>query len=194
MPHIIYNANKLVYCNSELWWYLCILLILSLKILAGRIKRKKDYETSPERVARFKKEREYNNRCIANKLKNINLIPSPSKLDKNIEKDLHHTNKRSHKDDSMNNTPVSKRGKFDIISEQKNRRASETPEQRMLNNSSRRNINQNIEEKETKEEKQTRLQEYNEYKKRYRNNKETNQKIEIENFRKSINELIDQVC
>ena len=71
MPHIIYNANKLVYCNSELWWYLCILLILSLKILAGRIKRKKDYETSPERVARFKKEREYNNRCIANKLKNI---------------------------------------------------------------------------------------------------------------------------
>ena len=55
-----------------------------------------------------------------NKLKKINLIPPPSKLDKNIEKDLHHTNKRSHIDDSINNTPVSKRGKFDKISKQKN--------------------------------------------------------------------------
>ena len=99
-----------------------------------------------------------------NKLKKINLIPPPSKLDKNIEKDLHHTNKRSHIDDSINNTPVSKRSKF------------ETPEQRMLNNSSRMNINQNIKEKETPEEKKTRLQEKNEYQKRCRHNKETNQK------------------
>ena len=81
------------------------------------------------------------------------MIPPPSKLDKNIEKDLHHTNKRSHIDDSINNTPVSKRGKFDKIFIQKNKSASETPEQRMLNNSSRRNINQNIKEKETPEKK-----------------------------------------
>ncbi len=55
MPHIFYNADKLVYFNSDIWWFLCILLILFLIIIAGRINRIKDNETGPERVAGLKK-------------------------------------------------------------------------------------------------------------------------------------------
>jgi hypothetical protein len=171
MPNFIYYKTN-VDMNFELWTFIYFTLLIIIVLIIGRINKIKKKETSPERIARLKNQRDRKNKSKesirANKILN-DIQQNHSFI--NIKKRC-----RKHSDSDIINTPKPKRVRMTNHTIRNN----ETPEQTKLRNLSIK-IKADIKKShETPEQTQIRLQCNINNVNKYRNN--INQKSKLKNL------------